>query len=287
MRIALAGLLALFGLLAAPALAAPTLQAEIMPSTLPLGDTVTLTVILVQESAPTGNQLFETPPAPQLDLLDFRLLSQSAVQQIGVMHNNMRLMATYTYLLQPMRPGTLTIPALNYPIRDGNRTLTLRTEPLSVTVHGSWLKAPQLIAGGLLVLFVGSISAIVFWLWRRSRRAIIPRNSFTPTPPPTVIELPEALRSPNPTPEALEAILTQVLSDRWGIDSRGKSLDEIQALLQALPEAHSQPRLLALNCLEKLYAIRYRPYPASSQELTEIRHLLTQLFQLDPHEQPI
>jgi hypothetical protein len=286
MRIALAGLLALFGLLAAPALAAPTLQAEIMPRTLPLGDTVTLTVILVQESAPTGNQLIETPPAPELDLLDFRLLSQSAVQNIGVMHNSMRLMATYTYLLQPMRPGTLTIPALNYPIRDGNTTLTLRTEPLTVTVQGSWLQAPQLIAGGLLLLFVGGISAIVFWLWRRSRRQSVPLAAVAPIPA-TITPLPEALSALTPTPEALEGVLTELLTSRWGINSSGKTLDEIQALLQTLPEGHSQAHLIALNCLEKLYAIRYRPYPASPQELTEIQRLLTGLFHLDPHEQVI
>jgi hypothetical protein len=82
-------------------------------------------------------------------------------------------------------------------------------------------------------------------------------------------------------------LLTELFTSRWGINNRDHTLDEMQQWLQALPGGPSEAAKTALNCLGKLYAIRYRPYPATEQELLEISRLLTLVFQADPHEQTI
>jgi hypothetical protein len=113
-------LLMLFGL--ACGLAFGQISAEVDRTTLTTNDTVQLTVTV------TGSG--STRPPEMASLTDFDVLRSNISTNISITNGNMQSQVIYQYLLQPLRAGTLTIPAVSVSLQGQ----TYNTDPISLAV---------------------------------------------------------------------------------------------------------------------------------------------------------
>ncbi|MDX1636044.1 MAG: BatD family protein [Marinobacter sp.] len=127
-----AKLLSLLFLAVLPAIAGAELKVEPDRTTLYENETLTLTVTGDMELSVNFDILFNLGnlelPAPDIEKLeqDFEILARNQKYSIRTVNGETRALITWTYQLEPLRTGKLTIPALNF----NNAT----SEPVTVTV---------------------------------------------------------------------------------------------------------------------------------------------------------
>lgn len=124
-------LIFLVNLLTNPALAATQLQATVEPTQVRLGDSITLSVDLLNADSAELNRV----KAPDLSALTglFEIADgNKSIQQFNIQGQE-SVQLTWRYVLEPKRIGTLTIPALSVTTTTG----TLYTQPLSIIVTAS------------------------------------------------------------------------------------------------------------------------------------------------------
>ncbi len=127
-----AKLLTLLLLVALPALAGAQLKVEPDRTSLYENETLTLTVTGEMELSVNFDILFNLGnlelPAPDIEKLeqDFEILAQNQKYSIRTVNGETRALVTWTYQLEPLRAGTLTIPPLNFD--------NASSEPVTITV---------------------------------------------------------------------------------------------------------------------------------------------------------
>ncbi len=129
-------ILLLFSLLATAAGTAQTspIQATVDRTTIAPDETVTLTVVVVDDSAQQPRPLL--PRLDGLAVVDLDIATDVNLDSAGQIHTRV----TYTYLLQPRRAGALTIPPVSVTI-DGQ---TYKTAPIAIQVtEGGGQPAPD------------------------------------------------------------------------------------------------------------------------------------------------
>jgi BatD DUF11 like domain len=112
------------GLMALPALAQEPVTAEVDRNYLSTDEGLVLTVTVDTNLGDASR-----PTLPPLD--DFQILSSSSGTQITVVNGDMSVQATYTYVLRPLRAGSLAIEPIHVQIN--GQTYSTDAIPLEVT----------------------------------------------------------------------------------------------------------------------------------------------------------
>ncbi len=127
-------LILLLNLLTNPAAAATQLQATVEPTQVRLGDSVTLSVDLLNADSAELNRVNAPDLSALTSLFDIADGNKS-IQQFNIQGQESTQL-TWRYVLEPKQTGELTIPALSVTTATG----TIYTQPLSVTVTASETK---------------------------------------------------------------------------------------------------------------------------------------------------
>lgn len=138
-----AKLMTLLLLVAIPALAGAQLTVEPDRTALYENETLTLTVTGDMELSVNFDILFNLGnlelPAPDIEKLeqDFEILGQNQKYSIRTVNSETRAQITWTYQLEPLRTGELTIPRLNFNGSSSEPvTITVREGPAPATASG-------------------------------------------------------------------------------------------------------------------------------------------------------
>ena len=112
-------------------LAQPSITARVDRTSLAVGEQLLLTVTIMGEVP-------NLPPPNVSSMQDFVVVSSSTSRQVSVVNGKMSSEGVFTYILQPLRAGLLTIPPIGVAI-EGQ---LYETAPIKVEVSGGATPAP-------------------------------------------------------------------------------------------------------------------------------------------------
>lgn len=119
-----------------PVQARPQLKLEASPRELSLGQSLQLTLTLVQDAGERG-AMIDTSNLALPELPGFEVLSRQSSSNFVSNNQQMRMMVQTQYQLRPLKSGELTIPSLTFNYQENGKEQQLATEPVIIKVAGS------------------------------------------------------------------------------------------------------------------------------------------------------